>query len=406
MKRLEKVYKLAAAALICALIMGSAGTMYAAGTISDAKSTKKELEEKKQKMKNKIAALKKDRDNILVYVEKLDRQLEELQADIDATNKNIGKTEKNLKKTQKDLEKAKKREEKQYEAMKLRIKYMYENGSTDYVELLIKSDSFADLLNRTEYIAKISEYDKKMYDRHKEMKKQVEEKEAALEEKLTELENLKAELAFEEQTVNDLIADKQAEIERYENNIDQASDEVKKYNEQIEKQEALIERLLEEERRRIEEEERRKQEEAAANGGGTVIVDNTTDGFRWPLKVSGRITSYFGHRDSPTAGASSDHKGIDIAVPVGTDIVASAAGKVVTATYSSSAGNYVMIYHGNSTYTVYMHCSRLNVSVNDTVAKGQKIAEAGSTGISTGSHLHFGVSVNGSYQNPLNYVSQ
>lgn len=403
MKRLKK---LCIWTLVGALVLGSAGKIYAAGSISDAKSAKAELEKKKKETKGKITALEKEKGNILVYVEKLDKQLDELQNEIDETNVKLKKTEKNLEKTRQELLAAKEQEEKQYETMKLRIKYMYENGSTDYLDLLIRADSFADFLNRTEYIAKISEYDKKLYEKHREMKEQVEQKEASLEEKLDELENLKAELAYEEETVNKLREDKQAEIEKYENNIDAASEEVKKYNEQIEKQEQLIEELLEAERKRIEEEERRKREEAANNGGGNIIVDNTTDGFRWPLNVPGRISSYFGNRESPTAGASSYHKGIDIAVPVGTDIVASAAGTVVVSSYSSSAGNYIMLYHGNSTYTVYMHCSRLNVSVNDQVSKGQKIAEAGSTGISTGSHLHFGISVNGAYQNPLNYVSQ
>lgn len=422
---MRKLHRFCVAIVVFCLILASAGTIYATATgdISDAKAAKERLEKKKKETKEKIAALEKEKGDILVYVEKLDKQLGELEGEIDVTNQRIAKTKKNLEKTKKELEEAKEAEQKQYEAMKLRIKYMYENGSTDYLELLIQADSFADFLNRTEYIAKISEYDKDMYDRHREMKKQVEEKEASLEGKLSELESLEAELELEEDTVNKLRSDKQAEIARYEDNIDEASEAVKKYNEQIEKQEQIIEDILEAERKRIEEEERRKREEAerrkkensnagsntgnnSGNSNNEVTVDNTADGFRWPLNVSGRITSYFGNRESPTAGASSNHKGIDIAVPTGTDIVASAAGTVVTATYSASAGNYVMIYHGNSTYTVYMHCSRLSVSVNDKVSKGQKIAEAGSTGISTGSHLHFGVSVNGSYVNPLSYVSQ
>ena len=78
----------------------------------------------------------------------------------------------------------------------------------------------------------------------------------------------------------------------------------------------------------------------------------------------------------------------------------------MTATYSSSAGNYIMIYHGNSLYTVYMHCSKLSVKVGDTVKQGDVIGNVGSTGVSTGPHLHFGVTVNGNYVDPLNYVSQ
>ena len=127
--------------------------------------------------------------------------------------------------------------------------------------------------------------------------------------------------------------------------------------------------------------------------------------LRWPLNVSGRISSGFGPRTSPTAGASSYHRGLDIAVAYGTPIVAAGDGTVATASYSSSEGNYVMISHGNRLYTIYMHCSRLAVSAGDKVSRGQVIAYVGSTGISTGPHLHFGVSKNGSYVNPLSYVS-
>jgi murein DD-endopeptidase MepM/ murein hydrolase activator NlpD len=391
---------------VASLLFGGMGKIYATGSISDAKNAKAELEKKKKEITAKIEALEKEKDDILVYVEKLDKQLSELEEEIEETNVRLSETEGTLEVTRQELSVAKAEEEKQYEAMKLRIKYMYENGSADYLELLVKADNFSDFLNRTEYIAKISEYDKKMYDRHKEIKEQVEKKEAELETQVDELENIRAELAYEEESVQKLRADKQAEVERYENNISLASEEVEKYNEQIAEAEKQIEDLLAAERRRIEEEERAKQAAASGGSNDSVTVDNTAAGFRWPLNVSGRISSNFGGRTSPTAGASTNHKGVDIAVPTGTTIVAAAAGTVVTATYSSSAGNYVMIYHGNSTYTVYMHCSKLNVSVNDKVTKGQKIAEAGSTGISTGSHLHFGVSVNGSYVNPLNYVSQ
>ena len=147
------------------------------------------------------------------------------------------------------------------------------------------------------------------------------------------------------------------------------------------------------------------QKQAEIDGSDSGIVFSG-GALSWPLKVSGRISSKFGHRSSPTAGASTYHKGLDIAVPSGTPILAAAAGKVVTAHYSSSAGNYIMIAHGNRLYTVYMHCSRLAVKEGDSVVQGQTIGYAGSTGISTGSHLHFGVSKNGSYVNPLNYVSR
>ena len=128
--------------------------------------------------------------------------------------------------------------------------------------------------------------------------------------------------------------------------------------------------------------------------------------FKWPVPSSTRVTSDFGPRTSPTAGASSDHKGIDIGASSGSDIVAAAPGKVIISRYSSSAGYYISIDHGGGLCTVYMHCSKLLVNVGDVVAGGDVIAKVGSTGISTGPHLHFGVSLNGSYVSPWGYLTK
>jgi murein DD-endopeptidase MepM/ murein hydrolase activator NlpD len=125
----------------------------------------------------------------------------------------------------------------------------------------------------------------------------------------------------------------------------------------------------------------------------------------WPT-TSTRITSDYGD----TSDRSSAHKGVDIgAVKIGVwgdPIYAADSGQVTIATFSATAGNWIWIYHGNGLYTVYMHCSSLKVSVGDTVTKGQVIATMGSTGNSSGAHLHFGVRLNGAYVNPWNYVSK
>ena len=126
--------------------------------------------------------------------------------------------------------------------------------------------------------------------------------------------------------------------------------------------------------------------------------------FTWPCPSSHNVTSPFGDRNSPTAGASSNHKGIDIGASSGSPIVAAAAGTVTVSTYSESAGNYVTIDHGNGFHTVYMHASARYVKVGQKVSAGQQIAAVGSTGYSTGPHLHFGVMKNGVYVNPMNYL--
>ena len=146
-------------------------------------------------------------------------------------------------------------------------------------------------------------------------------------------------------------------------------------------------------------------EDQIARAANPDAYQGSATGFIWPCPGYTRISSYFGPRPQPTAGASTNHKGVDLAAPYGSAILASAAGVVTTSTYSSSAGNYIVIAHGNGTSTVYMHCSALLVSVGETVEQGEKIAKVGSTGYSTGNHLHFGVIKNGTYVNPLNYVS-
>ena len=128
--------------------------------------------------------------------------------------------------------------------------------------------------------------------------------------------------------------------------------------------------------------------------------------FLWPVPPQyTRILSYFGPRNAPAPGASTYHQGIDIPVPTGTDIYASKPGTVTRAQFNSAMGNYIVIDHGDGTETYYCHNSRLLVSVGNQVNQGQVIAKAGSTGISTGSHLDFKVRVNGTFEDPLHHVT-
>ena len=127
-----------------------------------------------------------------------------------------------------------------------------------------------------------------------------------------------------------------------------------------------------------------------------------TGSFRWP--TSGRISSYFGGRKSPGGIGSTNHKGIDIAVPRGTPIYAADGGTVTYSGWMSGYGYLVQIDHGNGYVTRYGHNSSLTVSVGQHVYKGQQVARAGSTGNSTGNHCHFEVRYNGVAKNPLNYL--
>lgn len=145
---------------------------------------------------------------------------------------------------------------------------------------------------------------------------------------------------------------------------------------------------------------------AAAPGSTKDAYVVKEDSFLWPCTGHTYISSYFGYRNAPTAGASSYHKGIDIPAPTGTAVLASKDGMVVETGYNSSRGNYVIIDHGNGVQTLYLHLSSYSVGSGTKVTRGQRIASVGSTGVSTGPHLHFSVCVNGNYENPLNYVKR
>ena len=404
--------KFLAAALSGALVLATPLSAQATKSgLSDAKSKKTALEAEKKKTEQELKNLEGLKSDTTAYVKKLDSSLESIGNELSKLNDDIDAKEKQIDTTKQELSEAKETEKSQYESMKLRIKYMYEKGDSTYVDLLMEAGSLSELLSKAEYITKISSYDRQKLDEYAATKEKIAEKEKALEEEHAELLNLQNETEAKQASVEKLLAAKQTELRNYETKIASAEGQISEYAKSIEAQENQI-KSIEAEIKRKEEEARKKAEEekkkaAAANKAAqtykTVSLGDIS--FTWPCPASGRITSGFGSRKSPTKGASSNHQGIDISAPTGTSIVAAAAGEVVIATYSSSAGNYVMISHGGGVYTVYMHASSLLVSQGQSVKKGQTIAKVGSTGYSTGSHLHFGVRVNGSYVNPTKYVS-
>lgn len=363
--------------------------------ISEARKKQKGYEEEEEFLRQELEEIEKAKDKTLLYIEKLDKKSSSLEQSLEDIKERIQKTENELQSAGKELAQAEKTEEKQYATMKKRIKYMYENGNQDYLEILFSSRDIGDLLNRTEYIEKISSYDQNIFKEYEKTKENIRRKKEEIEGKLSDLEDMQAEETAEKEALNDLRKKKKQELNNYKEQITVSQEKSDEYARQAAEAEAEVEKLLQEKQAEID----RQNAVGAGNSGG----DGT---LRWPLEIAGRISSRFGKRGRPTAGASTYHKGIDIAVSHGTSIVAAGAGKVVTASYSSSAGNYVMISHGDRLYTVYMHCSRLIVKKGDTVTAGQRIAYVGSTGISTGPHLHFGVSKNGSYVDPLTYVNQ
>ncbi len=371
------------------------------------------LKEKKQLEKD-IAKIEKQKNDVLENIEFLDSKMTETSGRIEKNKDDISKVKKESKALQGEKEQAEAERQKQYDIMSKRIKYIYENGSSGYLELLLGADSLSELFNRAEYVSRVTDYDNNLVLAYQEVCDKLEQAQDKLDQSLRELEGLKENLKLEEDSVQLLLDKKSEELEKYQKLLREKDREAQEQENLLKKQEEELERLLAEQRQRAEQEakekaakeEKKRQKNQNQEEQRPITLDETEKGYCWPLSVSGTITSYFGERTSPTDGASTNHKGIDISVPVGTSVLASKSGTVVTAAYSASAGNYIALYHGDGVYSYYMHCSSLSVGVGQTVSAGKQIALSGNTGISTGPHLHFAIFANGVYVNPLNYVSQ
>lgn len=384
--------------LAAAFVFPSYGTRE---EIDSAKSELSSLEDEKKKTEDTIAQLEALKNDTTAYVKSLDSSLAKISEELEQLSGQISSREEEIRVTGEELEDARIVEAEQYEAMKLRIRYMYENGESSYWDMLFQSQSMSELLNKAEYISKISEYDRNQLDKYVAIKEDIEQKEIRLEQEKAELLTLQESTEAKHASVEQLLSEKEKELKNYESQIANAEAQASQYQAEIAAQEAQIAQM-EAELKRQEEEARRKAE-AQGQTYKTVSIGDIT--FTWPCPASSRITSYFGSREAPTEGASTNHKAVDIGASTGTDIIAAADGQVSIATYSASAGNYIMLNHGGGVTTVYMHCSKLLVSAGESVKKGQVIAKVGSTGYSTGPHLHFGVRVNGTYVDPLQYVS-
>ena len=404
--------------------------------LSEAQQEKKTLENDLQKAKELIDSLKGSKEDIQSEVEKLDKQLNEISGKVKELESQLSKKRQEIANTESALNKAKEQEKKQYRNMKKRIQFMYENGQTSYVEMLLSADSFTDFLNAVEYITQISQYDRKMLKEYQNMQVTIADTQKTLETDYASLQSLQAKVQEEKQAVAALESAKKGELNDVAGDLTDAQTVAKAYEAEIQAQNEVIAQIQAAQKRAAEQQAAQQQAQAAEeNQGATDAAGENSDGtnadgtssggenqntaqnttpsgngqstgsMMWPCPSSKRVTSDYGPRTSPTNGASSNHKGIDIGAAYGADIVAADGGTVLVATYSSSGGNYVIIDHGGGLCTVYMHASSLTVSAGQTVSKGQVIAKVGSTGISTGNHLHFGVTLNGVYVSPWGYVS-
>ncbi len=333
-----------------------------------------------QEKREQLSDLEKEKAAAEQEKKNLSQELEEIVADMAEIKEQIEAKEAELEKKEEELIQAQIDENDQYESMKKRIKYMYENGSGQFIEVLFEAKNITDFLNKAEYISTISDYDRDMLKEFQDVVAEVEAQEQQLQKEYDEIEAMQNELIEKQETVETLISEKDSEI-------DEMSEELQELKEAV----ATAER------------KQRERASSYSNSAGASVVSGNGM-FTHPCPGYTRISSYFGWREQPLPGASTNHKGMDFAAPTGTPIYAAAAGTVTSAGYSGNAGNLIIINHGNGLQTYYMHCHKIYVKAGQKVSKGQNIAIVGTTGNSTGPHLHFQVMSGGTPVNPQNYL--
>ena len=366
-----------------------------AASLEDEKKKQQEIQKELKDTKKYLQELEKLKGDTEAYIKELDVRLNELTDSIYKIEEGITLKKAEIEAIKVDIENAKKDVSAQYEAMKLRIQYMYENGQKSYIDMILGSGNMSELLTRAEYLSQITAYDREQLVKYQQAKFTLEEKEKILIAEEAELETMLVEAKEEVKATEELLAAKQSAMAGFDSQISEEEAAAKELQAELEAQKAIVAELEEIERKR-KEEEKKNQLKLTYDGGK----------MAWPLPGYSRISSKFGYRSNPFGGSGREyHNGIDIPAPRGTNIIAAYDGQIAWSSYSSSAGNWIGIDHGNGYYTIYMHMSKRLVSEGQIVKKGDVIGLVGTTGRSTGNHLHFGIRKDGNYINPLDWVA-
>ena len=347
------------------------------------------LNAQKKELEGKLDALSDDKENALERKNLLDEQISNLQSQIDNAEAQIANYAELITQTEAELQQAEEEEAAQYELFCERVRAMEERGRVSYWSVLFDAESFSDLLSRLDFINEIMDSDQSVINQLQELQEQIEAQKATLEESKSETESLRSDLVSKRSELDTQRAEANALVQQIQSN----ENEYQSTLDAIDAEEEAIQAKIVELSRQL----------AAQNGGGSSSA--ALGGYIWPVS-SRRITSPFGNRNTGIAGASTNHKGVDIGgVYYSSQVHAAKAGTVIVSQYSSSYGNYVVVSHGSGNTTLYAHMSSRSVSVGQWVDQGDVLGITGSTGISSGPHLHFEITENGVRVNPLNYLT-
>lgn len=352
--------------------------------IDKLKDNANDLKNQQKELQNQLKSIQADKSKALEQKSLLEQQINATQAEINNISSQIQKYDELISQKQTELAKAEEEEKAQYELFCKRVRAMEEQGEVSYWSILFSSSDFADLLDNAMMVDEIMAYDNQVMDQLIAIREQIAQDKADLETARQEQQSAKE----EQEAAKANLKSQEAEVDALISQISSQEDQVEKAHAQLQAAAAAVDKEI-----------------AAAEKELAAQISNVVSesGFMWPLPGYNTLSSLYGGRTHPVTGRPNNHTGIDIPAPRNTPIKAAKSGVVTTSTYNSSYGNYVVVSHSDGTSTLYAHMNKRAASKGQTVSQGQVIGYVGTTGSSTGNHLHFEVRVNGSRRDPVDF---
>lgn len=348
--------------------------------LNDLKNQQKNINSKINQTKNQIKNIQNQTKDVSNQINDLDRKMDNATVELEKVEKDLENLKVNIEKTTGELNSAEKRLGDKKDLFNQRIRVMYQNGNVGYLEVLLSSGNIKDFLSRKEMIQSIADHDKELIQYMKEQRDIIDLKKTELEAQRASVEVTKSKLEARKRDLERVTREKEVLMGRLQKDIKAFEKEYDKLNAYAKEIESKIVKL---------------QRNTGPYSGGKM---------GWPVPGHTRISSYYGYRIHPIFKTKKLHTGIDIPAPTGTPIKAAADGTVIYSDWLGGYGKAVMVDHGGGIVTLYGHNSSLTAKVGQNVVRGATIAKAGSTGNSTGPHLHFEVRKNGTYIDPMSWL--
>ena len=333
------------------------------------------LKKQRAELQKQLKAIQADKSKALDQKALLEQQINATQAEINNIAAQITQYDQLIAQKETELAATEEKERAQYELFCKRVREMEEQGEVSYWSILFSSDDFSDLLDNAMMVEEIMDYDNQVMNELIAIREQIEADKTALETARQEQKDAKAEQEAAK-----------AELKSQQAQVDALIAEISGQESQVKAAEAKLQAAA-----NAADAEIRAAEKELASQIANVPSES---GFLWPLPGRYNLSSLYGSRKHPVTGKANNHTGIDVPAPSGTPIQACKSGVVTTSTYNNSYGNYVVVSHSDGTSTLYAHMSRRNASKGQTVSQGQVIGYVGTTGSSTGNHLHLEIRVN------------